>query len=204
MVEASPKVPAESTPKVLSVPLFASNSLLLSFGKPTYSPERSVEDALNADYKKNSACSCPQILVCDDDSFQLMYYKYLFEGLRNLSPENPEKPVPKFEIFESGEHLVKRYIQTRECGCNSLKLAITDYNMGHKKLNGVETIINLRKNGYAGSVILRTSETKAYLCKHHPNFEEMLEKGFIDCYVEKNNLKKAKEVIQQMSSTKSM
>ncbi len=202
MVEASPKVPAESTPKVLSIPLFASNSLLLSFGKPAESQE-SLNSELSA-YKQNLPCSCPQILVCDDDSFQSMYYKYLFEGLRSISAENSEKSTLRFEIFEAGEDLIKRYTKMRECGCNSLMLAITDYNMGHKKLNGVETIMNLRKSGYAGPVMLRTSETKPYLCKRHSNFEEMLEKGFIDYYIEKNNLKRAKEIIQEMTSTKSI
>jgi len=127
-----------------------------------------------------------------------MYYKLLFEGLAADNKEGSKRGGFGFEIFGAGEDLLQRYLKMKACGCNNLSVVVTDYNMGPKKYNGVETAIMLRKSEYNGIIVLRTSEEISYLTKKHPDFAEMLEAGFINHFVPKSSVKKTKELLQEL------
>jgi len=87
----------------------------------------------------------------------------------------------------SGEELLDKLSGVVECGCKTTKLVIIDYQMGDKKLNGVETCIKVRKDGYKGHVLLRTSETKDSLKKNHKDFEQLLQENIINVLVSKSD-----------------
>jgi len=154
---------------------------------------RSLPDLTN-----NSVCQCPHVLVSDDDPFQNFYYETLFKNSIKWQEILGTNENFRFELFPTGETLLARFDKIKSCKCGRTVLVITDYNMGLKKLNGVQTVSALRKAGFAGSIILRTSEEKEDLYKAHPNLSEMLMSETISCFVEKNNLKKAKDAIQNL------
>jgi len=87
----------------------------------------------------------------------------------------------------SGEELLDKLTRVVECGCKSTKLVIIDYQMGDEKLNGVETCIKVRKDGYKGHVLLRTSETEDSLKKNHKDFEQLLQDNIINVLVNKSD-----------------
>jgi len=202
MAESSPIVPSES--HIHSLPVFPTTTSPRSFTMREFFPRtlyRNTTSSLNQNarnYSQTSFCQCPHVLVSDDDHFQNFYYETLFQ--RSISWEEilGDKEGFRFEIYTSGEDLIHRYQGIQNCGCGKLALIITDYEMGYKRLNGVETIIQLRRRGYSGSVVLRTSEEKEQLMKNHDNFGEMLESEFINSYIMKQSFKEAKETIQSL------
>lgn len=199
MAESSPIVPSES--HIHSLPVFPSTTSPRSFTMREFFPRtlrRNTTQNFNQNYSQTSFCQCPHVLVSDDDHFQNFYYETLFQ--RSISWEEilGNKEGFRFEIYTSGEDLIHRYQAIQNCSCGKTVLIITDYEMGHKRLNGIETIEQLRRRGYGGSVVLRTSEEREQLMKKHANFGEMLESEFINSYITKQNFKEAKETIQNL------
>jgi len=120
----------------------------------------------------------------------------LFDKALDYGKLNIDKTEFRYKIFTSGEDLLKNYQKIKKCGCNTLTLVISDFNMGEKNLNGVETAVKLRENGFSGHIALRTSEEKDYLSRQHNNLNEMLRLKEIDCILDKTshvNTKKAVE-----------
>jgi len=167
----------------------------------TYEPIKPSKFSNNKASEKENIfqdCECPHILVADDDPFQNFYYETLFKTCIKWQEVLGTTENFRFELFPTGETLLARFDKIKSCKCGRTVLVITDYNMGLKKLNGVQTVSALRKAGFSGSVVLRTSEEKEDLYKAHPNLSEMLMSETISCFVEKNNLKKAKDAIQNL------
>jgi len=98
-------------------------------------------------------------------------------------------------MYKSGEELLEAYRKVKLCGCGSVLLVITDFNMGEKNLNGVQLVSAVRKLDYKGPVVLRTSEKPVDLAKEKINVEELLEKKTLNSYVEKANHAMTKEII---------
>ncbi len=80
------------------------------------------------------------------------------------------------------------------------RLVIVDYQMGKKKLNGVETSLVVRKDGYKGHLLLRTSETKDSLKENHKGFEQLLQKNVINFLVSKSDVTFGDKFIQRLVS----
>jgi len=143
-----------------------------------------------------NSCKCPQVLIADDDTFQHLYYNILFQKSFNSKDLSPELKPLKVQLCFSGEELLECHIEVRKCGCKRLILMIIDYQMGKGKLNGIDTSFAVRKSGYNGFVLLRTSETQESLKFLHGNFDEILEDKIISAFVVKTDLRQGKEIIQ--------
>ena len=144
----------------------------------------------------NTSCSCPHVLIADDDNFQHFYYHTLFQKTFGYNIADSKEHL-HIKLCFYGEELIERFNKIAACGCNKLMLAIIDYSMGDTKLNGVETAIKLRKSGYKGPVILRTSETEEYLNTQHIDLYFLFKTKVISEMVGKDNLKHIKEVIER-------
>ena len=142
-------------------------------------------------------CSCPNVLIADDDSFQHLYYQSLFTRSLDFDQTSFLKHDFRFQLCFSGEEMLQALAKTRHCGCGKLSLVITDYSMGSDKLNGVQTILNIRQAGYKGNVVLRTSETQEYLKTRHVNFEGLIKNGTISTMLDKDNMSMSKKMIQK-------
>ena len=149
-----------------------------------------------------ASCSCPHVLIADDDAFQHLYYQSLLTRSVNIEATLFTKRAFKFEVCFSGEELLEKLRQTRHCGCDRPALIIVDYNMGGDKLNGVQTAIKIRESGYKGPIVLRTSETQEHLRTRHMNFEQMLKDGRINMLMDKKNISESKEAIQKYLTQK--
>jgi len=202
MTEGSPIVPSES--QIYGIPVFPNNNCPLNFAMNQL-PSRNLRRITHFNFSKSlvevarsSSCRCPHVLVADDDPFQNFYYETLFQ--RSISWENilEQNESFRFELFTSGEALLQRFQEINACGCGKTMLAITDYNMGEKRLNGVQTVRLLRKACFTGSVVLRTSEEREDLSRIHPELNQMLNSEMISSYVEKSNFRKSKDVIQEL------
>jgi len=181
--------------KLLS-PFQRSRGLSKSKETPAINQNCLVKYALNHTQLKLDICTCSHVSIADDDEFQHFYYQSLFQKSLDLSSIFPDKNDLRLKSCYSGEDLVKNISQMVTCGCKTLRLVITDYNMGHNKLNGVQTAKKLREVGYKGIILLRTSEKRSYLLGQHGDFEKMIEEKVIDVLIDKGDLKKGKEVIQ--------
>jgi len=145
-------------------------------------------------------CKCPQVLIADDDSFQHFYYHTLFQksiGSKDLS----DMEDLRLQLCYSGEELLRCLGEVQKCGCNTVMLVIIDYYMGKENLNGIETSIAVRKIGYEGFVLLRTSETQESLKEIHENIDELFSQKTISAFVIKSDLRKGKEIIQKVLNT---
>ncbi len=140
---------------------------------------------------KNKKCLCPEILIADDDPFQHIYYKAYFIG--------GSKEKYETALCFSGEELLEKYAQICQCPgkCGKLRLVIVDYQMGKKKLNGVEVSLKVREKGYSGGLILRSGETKEYLKVNHENFETIIQERTIDVFVSKDNIEEGQKIMSQ-------
>jgi hypothetical protein len=132
--------------------------------------------------KPEMTCDCPNMLICDDDKFQHLFYKKFFE--RNVDYTGLGISVEDFKIqyFISGDELLSKYLELKSCKCSKLSVVITDYSMGVNVMSGVETAVALRKAGFNETLILRTSEIKQDLIQANPNFNELLSNGIINSY----------------------
>jgi len=146
------------------------------------------------------SCECPNVLICDDDNFQHLFYRNFFERIISLDQIGESKNNLKMESFLSGEELLLKYQKLKACKCNKLSFVITDYSMGEKNMNGVETVLAVRDAGFEGAVVLRTSETRHDLIRDHSNFEELLRTGSITSYVEKALVMNLKVAIQNYTN----
>ncbi len=148
-----------------------------------------------------SSCRCPNVLIADDDDFQEFYYQMLFDKTLDYAKLNIDKTEFRFKIFKSGEDLLKSYQKIKKCGCDTLTLVISDYNMGEKNLNGVETAFKLRQMGFSENIALRTSEERDYLCRQHNNLNEMLRLKEIDCILDKTSHANTKKAVEGFLKT---
>jgi len=196
--EHSPVIPSES--RVLGVPIFPATNDPRSFTFDTLSSDPPVTTKHSTGFTEISqkSCECPHILAADDDPLQNFFYESLFQ--RSISWEETigTKESLRFELFENGEDLLKRFEQIQQCDCGKTVLILSDHNMGLKNLNGIEVIQILRKNGFSGSAVLRTSEEEKDLAQQYREFSEMLEQSVITSYINKQNIKGTKEVIQKL------
>jgi len=144
------------------------------------------------------SCDCPNVLVADDDSFQHMYYRIFFERTLNFDGLSVSKEAFKLHLSFSGEELLAKLAQIKECGCKSLKLIISDYFMGNANINGVATCLKVREVGFTGPILLRTSETQEYLKTQHKNLSEILEEEVINQVISKTEVNHGKEVIRNI------
>jgi len=204
MTEASPspKVPLEGLIKRL--PIFNSKrstfsrKILSSNALPVHRPSKSSYSS-SIGRSLGNLCSCPHVLIADDDNFQEFYYTTLFSKSIDFDALPIEKRNFRVKVVKSGEELLEEYNEMRFCcNCHSLAMVITDYDMGRYKKTGVATALELRRLGYRGPLMLRTSETREYLIEHHPNFEEMIERRTIDYYIEKSAHIKMKQVFEKV------
>ncbi len=145
-----------------------------------------------------SSCQCSHVLLADDDRFQAFYYQTLFQKSLDFDHLSIPREDFRFTMSTSGEDLLEEYKKIQACGCRFLSLIIVDYNMGQGKMSGVETILALRKLGYKGLLILRTSETYEYLRERHPNLDEIIENKTINYLLGKNDHVETKGCIQTL------
>lgn len=141
-------------------------------------------------------CRCPTVLVCDDDSFQHVFYVNFFSKM--IDKKKLSKPIKdyKLSLHMSGEDLIEAFKRLKECYCPRPSLVITDYNMGSDKMSGVTTAIELRKAGYDGPILLRTSEDKSGILLQHADFDDLLKEGALNNFLDKSDLKSLKEFVQ--------
>jgi len=203
MTEFSPQVAGES-PHLNKIPLFLSKRSLsarfISANPPAYplslmSASRRAVTETNEPY---SSCRCPHVLVADDDPIQDFYYINLFQKTLDFDSLTIDKENLKVEVCRSGEELLDKYNQYKACVCGRQVMVITDYYMGEKNLNGVETTLALRMAGFKGPVVLRTSESKEALCRKHVYLSDMLKMKTIDQLINKNSVRKTKEVLENL------
>jgi len=199
----------EAEPSVSAVPLFPKKKLQFktfqcaSFSEITDTLPKEdpnfdqilCKKSLSAPLLSKNKCSYTHILIADDDPFQHLYYKTLFSGKLPLHSKL-FTPLPKYKIslYFSGEDLLEKFNKV-SAACSGVKLIIVDYQMGNEKLNGVEVCVRLRKMGYLGSLLLRTSETREYLQEKHQDFEELVREKVIDALVSKENVEEGKTII---------
>jgi len=145
-----------------------------------------------------TGCKCPQVIVADDDAFQHLYYKIMFQKASKSEEVSPRSKDLCLRTCFSGEELLVKLNKVQECGCEGTRLVIIDYQMGEKKLNGVDTCIKVRKGGYKGPVLLRTSETRDSLKKIHQDFEQLLEGNIINALINKSDTSFGENIIQKM------
>jgi len=145
---------------------------------------------------KNDTCNCPHILVADDDGFQHLYYQSLFQKSLDFDGIYISRENLRLHLCFSGEELIKKFTEIKECGCSELLLIITDYQMGLDKLDGVKTSTYLREAGYIGPLILRTSESQEYLKEQHDDFGKLIEMKIISDVLDKSDIQNGKETIQ--------
>jgi len=144
------------------------------------------------------SCNCPHVLLADDDPFQAFYFESLFQKSLDFEGLSVDKKDFRFEAQKSGEELIDRYKKIISCCGQKPLLIVTDYNMGLHKLNGIETCLKIRKCGYKGPLILRTSETQEVLGKLQPDFKEMLKNKTINFFIEKSSHAKTKEILRSI------
>ena len=199
MTDISPKVPIE-THSPNKIPVFQMNSSLLGcFDQASISAAsfKSLQSPAldSAEIKTNgSFFSSPHVLIADDDPFQAFYYSHLFQNSIIFDDLVIEKKDFQHTFFACGEELLTGYQKLLE----GPMFIITDYQMGAKKMNGVDTILALRKLGYKGAIILRTSEKQSELKENHPELEKLLESQQISFLVDKSNHLKMKEIVHML------
>ena len=121
-----------------------------------------------------SACDCPNVIVADDDPFQHFYYQVLLQKVLKSEEECNKPERLSMHLCFSGEELIEKMDKGAKCGCDMIRLISIDYQMGAKKLNGVDTSVLVRKDGYKGHLLLRTSETEDSLKRIHKDFDQLL------------------------------
>jgi len=215
-IEATISFSAVATePRVSSIPTFYTNEprVLTEFASPSQYKRSlptlktistfetltvSRKDSKSKTLPLKSLCDCPHIIVADDDPFQHVYYRGLLQKALKAEGICIESQDLCLHACSSGEELIKKMNKILKCGCHTTKLMILDYQMGEKNLNGVETSVKVRKDGYDGNLLLRTSETKDSLKKNHQNFELLLKDHVINVLVNKNDMTFGENFIQKL------
>ncbi len=200
MSEFSPKIALEPITN-LKLPIFNNNNSRLVVSKTSSLPPKTsvplIKSTLCRSFTEGEIqlCKCPHVLIADDDSFQAFYYQTIFQRSMDFDSFAVKKEDFRLGMYKSGEELLEAYRKVKLCGCGSVLLVITDFNMGEKNLNGVQLVSAVRKLDYKGPVVLRTSEKPVDLAKEKINVEELLEKKTLNSYVEKANHAMTKEII---------
>ena len=199
MKQNSPKVPSEPHP--LPIPLFHSKPSLFRYFKSqerqssfvNFNQPLQIQPFTFSATNIGCICTCPHVLIADDDLFQHFYYENLFQ--RSIKPSDSLKDF-RVKMFSSGEDLLERLRAFGPCQCGKLALVILDYSMGIDKLDGVQTAFALRRLGYKGRIILRTSEAKEHISLKYPKFEEIMREKVIDILLDKSKHDETKKIIQ--------
>jgi CheY-like chemotaxis protein len=123
-------------------------------------------------------CGCPTILVSDDDKFQNDVYIHKLTSYKHFEQE--------IEFNISGEDLLTKYLLIKHCGCQSIKLIITDFNMGSEGINGIELAVLLREAGYNKTLILRSGDSIEDI-NDKCTIKTFFVDGTIDFYFSKGN-----------------
>jgi len=196
----SPKIALEPITNH-KIPLFNNNNSRLVVSKASSASTNTSTPLINSNLRRSftegelQLCKCPHVLIADDDSFQAFYYQTIFQRSMDFDSFAVKKEDFRLGMYKSGEELLEVYRKTKFCGCGSVLLIITDFNMGEKNLNGIELTCAVRKLDYKGPVMLRTSEKPVDLVKEKIDLEDLLEKKTLDKYVEKQNHAMTKEII---------
>jgi len=197
MRDSSPNVPRET--HISRIPIFFNKkSVSVHENKSPFPAIQIANRSLSEGSTCKKSCQCPNVLVADDDPFEKLYYQMLFKKLSDAEELQIEKKNVKIQVFNSGEALIKKYTKLSNCECGGQELIITDYNMGEENLNGIETALNLRKNGYKGIIALRTSEAQEFLRKTHKNLDELFDQKVINCFLEKDSHAKTRETVSKI------
>jgi len=141
-------------------------------------------------------CTCPHVLIADDDEFQHTYYKILFHQSLNYDGLPITKENIRVQLSFSGESLLDHYKGVAKCQCNNLMVVIVDYHMGDNKLNGVQVCKELRNLGFEGPLLLRTTESENFLLEKHKDFLELIGNKTINALLKKSDSKLGKEAIK--------
>ena len=104
----------------------------------------------------------------------------------------------RVEVCSSGEELLKKYQTIKACDYDCSFFIIVDYSMGKDNLDGVETVLALRKNGYKGTIVMRTSDKKEDLILKHPEFDRYLQTNVISYLLDKSDHTGTREVLQYL------
>jgi hypothetical protein len=67
-------------------------------------------------------CSCPEIIICDDDLTQHFFYRKTLSRFK-LKPNGISYNI-------TGSQAIEEFKRTKKCLCASPRLIITDYDMG--------------------------------------------------------------------------
>ena len=196
MRDSSPNVPRET--HISRIPIFFNKKSVSLHSNSSFPSIQIANRSLSEGSTCKKSCQCPNVLVADDDPFEKLYYQMLFKKLSDDEQPQMEKKNLKIQVFNSGEALLKKFTKLSHCECGGQTLIITDYNMGEENLNGVETALNLRKNGYKGVIALRTSEAQDFLRKTHKNLDELFDQKVINCFLEKHSHAKTRDTVQKI------
>jgi len=147
--------------------------------------------------KLTKRCSCPEILVCDDDPYQHFCYINFFS--KSLDSEESRKSALSFQISMSysGEELINQFKEIKQCGCGKPRLVITDYFMGENSLNGMSTAVSLRQAGFDGSIIVRSSNSLDELSKTESGIKEATSTGIINSCLLKSDIQGLKSILKE-------
>jgi len=202
MTDLSPKVATE--PQTSKISIFHKNDSHfnglqhISFTLAASKSNSSFSFPLQEKEGFISSCSCPNVLIADDDPIQALYYQHLFNKSMCYEGLSIQKEDLKVLIFSSGEELLDYYSQLKNCSCGSLLLIITDYHMGTQNLNGIETILALKKLDYKGPAVLRTGEKKEDLRLLCQDLDLLLKDKTIENVLDKSNHLETKTVIYNL------
>lgn len=142
----------------------------------------------------HNLCDCPDVMSCDDDIFQ----HFVLGSLVNSEEFKQSKCQKKVSFYCSGESLIEEFLNFQaKCRCEGPHVIITDYHMGDGKMNGVEVALKLRSLGYKKGIVLRTSNSIESLRDEHSDIDRLLERGIINCFLSKANLKKQREELSK-------
>lgn len=138
------------------------------------------------------------VMVCDDDPFQHLYYESFFEKKTLSSSDlsiNPQKI--KLDLSYSGTELLMRFTETSRASVRHPKIVITDLDMGSDQISGIDTAQKLRAAGYKGTIIMRSSEPESSFMSL---YSDLIKNGVIDFYSEKSNFAGFKEIMNKFFS----
>ena len=191
-------------PHITPIRIFRSNEshcFQYGFTKIQSSSDQNKEN-ISPDAKR---CKCPYILIADDDTFQHFYYISVFKSSITSESTLDEDFIPYedqcVQTCFSGEDLLEVLREVQKCGCGKLKLVISDYLMGEDKLNGVQVCISIRKTGFSGAVILRTSESEKDLEVKHGNLKHLINKQTINEIMSKKDTVSCKNLMLNILKT---
>mmetsp|Transcript_41635 Transcript_41635/g.37025 ORF Transcript_41635/g.37025 Transcript_41635/m.37025 type:complete len:147 (+) Transcript_41635:92-532(+) len=144
MCESVKNIGTEATPSsVRTIKLNSNNDLSIQLKETLAKSEkifrlRSMDTIIFDKYEER--CKCPQVALCDDDNFELVFYKSLFNKMKQEDLKNTKLSNIEYYMAHTGDNLVRKYKEScsRCMKCN-LNLIITDYNMGSASIDGIET-----------------------------------------------------------------